>query len=175
MRLSYQQIGFAEYRAAARMFRKKNLFLRYDQIVWAALSIGILIAFAIHHARVGNGKVDGYLNTAFYYSVCLAVGLPLLRNLNMIVGFRAFRKNQKEPVESVTEIDENRITDTTPGTCELIYEWKSVAGIGQNPKITVICTTGRHYLFFPTSAFSPEQLTEFNSIASRYNVRRWSC
>ena len=175
MRLSYKPMTFKEYRAAVLLFRKKNLFLRYDQIFWIVLSIAILVAFAICHARVGYEKVDGYLNTAFYYSVCLAVGLPLLRNLNIVLGFRAIRKNQKEPVSNITEIDENRITDISPGTCELTYEWKSVTGIGQNEKITVICTTGHHFLYFPTFAFSPEQRIEFNKIASGYNVRRWSC
>jgi hypothetical protein len=171
MRLSYKPITFTEYRAAVLMFRKKNLFLRYDQVLWTVLAIACVIAYGLVHLHGPNGTIE----TIFYYSVCLAIGLPLLRNLNMILGFRALRKNRKELAENITEIDENRISDITPGTCELIYEWKSVTGIGQNGKITVICTTGSQFLFFPTSAFSSEQLTEFNSIASSYNVRRWSC
>jgi hypothetical protein len=171
MKLSYRPVTFAEYRAACQMFRKKNLFLKYDQIFWAVLAIASVIAYDIvpHH---GPNRV---IETIFYYSAFLAVGLPLLRNFNIIRGYRAMRKNQKELEEITTEIDGSRIVDITPGTCELIYEWKSVKGIGQNKKITVICTTGSHFLFFPTSAFSPEQLNEFNQIASSYNVRMWSC
>jgi hypothetical protein len=171
MKLAYKPITFAQYRAAAQMFRKKNLFLRYDQILWALLAVASVISYGIVHHRGPNGAIE----TIVDYSLGLAIGLPLLRNLNIVLGFRALRKNRKELVEGITEIDENRITDITPGTCELIYEWKSVTGVGQNRKITVICTTGSHFLFFPTSAFSPEQLTEFNQIAAGYNVRRWTC
>lgn len=174
MRLSYKQITFSEYRAAFRMFRRKNLFLRYDQIFWIIVCIASLVVFGIVNDHGGGKALHGLASTIFYYSLCLAAGLPLLRNLNALTGFRAYRKNRDGSVETITEIDENRIVDITPGTCELIYEWKSVTGIGQNDRITVICTRGSHFLFFPTSAFRPEQLIEFNRIASGYGVRRWS-
>ena len=165
MKIEYT-LKLADYRAAYRMGQKKNIFLKYDQIIWPSFTVLCIIAAALSGPHSATRTVTGYL---IIYPFILSIGLPILRSFN---GYRMYRARTGHAF--ITEIAEDRIVDTTPGICELIYEWRSVTGIGQNKGITVICTKGSHYLFFPTSAFTSEQLIEFNRIASGYSIRRWS-
>jgi hypothetical protein len=167
MTINYKT-SLADCRAAYRMFQRKNIFLKYDQIFWPSFTV-LCICVAI--AAGPHSVVLHVIGAVIIYPIALSIGLPVLRSF---FGYRMYRAGKNAGHTFTTEITADRIIDRTSGVCELIYEWKGVTGIGQNKKITVICTKGTHFLFFPTSSLTAEQLAEFNQIASGHGIRRWS-
>jgi hypothetical protein len=170
MKVTYK-MSFADYKAGYRMYRRGTFFLRYDQLIWPAVTILCFIVFTIfrHQSEISQ-QVAGL----FFCSLWFTFGLPVLRTFNAYRGYRASLQNGRLSLETTTEITDERIVDVTPGICELTYTWSSIKGFGQDDKITIFRTSGAHFLFFPTSSLNADQRVELNELVSRHGIRRWS-
>lgn len=170
MRLAYT-MRFRDFKAARRMLRRRNWFLRYDQVIWPFVLLA-LVVLAITTAN--NTRLFRIISVAYTFPLVFAVGLPILRNLNAYLAYRDSRAGRQKPPENTTEISETQIIDETQGVSVLSYEWPSVIEIGQDEKITLIAILGGHFVYFPTAALNSSQREEFDGLANRYQVRRWS-
>ncbi len=170
MRITYKT-SVADYRAAYRMYQRKNLFLRYDQIIWPAVTVLCLVAIVASDSHSALNRVGREL---IIYPLLLSVGLPLLRALNAYRIYRDVHKETPSRPEVTTEITPEQIVDVTPGESNLAYTWPSVVGFGQNAKITVICMKSLQLIFFPTSVLSSNQRAELDELVSRHGIKRWS-
>ncbi len=171
MRITYQTT-VADHRAAYRMYQSKNIFLRYDQILWPAVAFFFLVVILITDHRSELNKLAQALVIA---PIWFSLGLPLIRRYNAAGTYRAaYGKSPKSP-ELITEITSDRIVDIAPGQAESIYEWSSVIGFGQNSRITVFYMKTSNLVFFPTSALSPDQRVELDGLISKNGIKRWTC
>ena len=170
MKFAYT-MRFGDFRAAYRMLRRSNWFLRYDQVIWAF----VLLAFVgLAIATANNARVFRIMANVYTFPLVFAIGLPILRNLKAYLAYRDSRAGREISPENTTEITETQIIDESRGVCVLSYAWSSVIGIGQDKKITLIALLGGHLVYFPTAALNSQQREEFDELANRYQIRRWS-
>jgi len=153
------------------MLRRRNWFLRYDQVIWPFVLLA-LVGLAI--ATAYNARLLRVVSTVYTFPLVFAIGLPILRNLKAYLAYRDSRAGREIPPENTTEITETQIIDETQGVCVLSYTWSNVLGIGQDEKITLIAILGGHFVYFPTAALNALQREEFDGLANRYQIRRWS-
>lgn len=167
MRITYKT-SLSDFSAAYRMCQKENRFLRYDQIIWPSiLALGILAAAAFGR----NSTARTVLDYVIIYSFALSVGLPIFRKFN---AYRFYRTRKNAGQEFTTEMTADKVVDITRNECELTYEWSSITGFGQNTKITVLCMSNGHFIFFPTAILDSNQRDELNGLVTRHGIKRWS-
>ena len=153
MKVTYK-LSLAEFRAAFRMYRRGTLFLRYDQVIWPSVSI---LCFAVSTVSDPKSELCRQALFLFVFSLCFTIGLPALRAFNAYRTYRTSLQNGHQSLETTTEITDERIIDVTPGICELAHSWASIEGFGQDARITLFRTRGGGWLFFPTSALTPDE------------------
>lgn len=170
MKITYE-MTLADYKAGFRLVNRKNLYRRYELIIWPVVALLSALLGAGSNPRSGAYSA---VRVLFEYSALLSIGLPIARVFSPYWSFQRAHGNNRTTPESTTEITSEGVTDVMPGVRSSSYAWSRVKGFAQDAKITVLYRKGFRFTLFPTSALSHDQLAELDEFVSHHGIRRWS-
>jgi hypothetical protein len=170
MRLEYT-LTLDDYKAAQilhckqKFGRRVNFFIFFRAI--PILAVIFLLASIVVLAH-GNKRFFVTLLPFEFGLLWLAVFLPLLRFVSLRIGFKQLFPPHRTDRGSHLEIKDDCILSGIPGVSEGRIFWPGVFAFAQDDRITMIYTSERRFLFFPTSALTPAQQSELNDLIARH-------
>lgn len=170
MKLAYT-LTLADYKAAQRLHIRRKitrrvLFYLYP-IMTAIASIGALFGLIC-------GNV--VLSEIFLPLVAGGLACSICVEIGRFYGIRKCFKQLFHPARtdrnSSLDIDDERIVSAVPGVSEGKFFWSAILEFAQDEKITLLYVAEKRFLFFPTSALSPDQRVELDALIARNMVRK---
>jgi hypothetical protein len=174
MKLTYT-LTLADFEAAQQLHIRQKLgrrikfiiFYRAIPILTAALWIASIVFVLIGERKPLEALIPFDAGLPI-----MAIGLPICRYYNMRKCFKQLFPPTRTDRSSSIDIDEDRIFSAVPGVSEGKYFWTGVLAFAQDEKVTMLYIAETRFLFFPTSALSPEQRTELNDLVARHVTKR---
>lgn len=171
MKLIYT-LTLADYQAAQYLHWRQTLSRRATNfaVYWClpaiCSSIGLLVC-----------RRAGLFLTELPAGYVLLLGFMLGFLINTLLApmsrRQRFRKRfeQRFPFDrrsASIEIDNVGVSSAVLGTEEERFQWRNIVGFAQDEKMTLFYVKENAFIFFPTSALSPEQCTELNDLVARH-------
>jgi hypothetical protein len=170
MNLEYT-LTLAHYKAANQLHRRLNLSRRL--LPWLGpfvlfLSIAGFVSFSVsHHSELAADSVAFMAGAAV-----VTIGAPISRAINLRKCFKQLFPPNRADRGSHLEIGDDCIISSVPGVSEGKIFWPGVHAFAQDERVTMIYLAPKRFLFFPTSALSPEQCNQLNQLVDRHRINR---
>ena len=165
-------LTFDTFKAAYALYQKRRPSVR----LMFPISIGILAAGILGAVLIDESGPYGWLAPLSAGAIGGGlVGTILLPLVRIYAVRRAFRNFLPKPVSGRAlsfEIDDDQIRSLVPGVGLGEIQWSAIYGFAQNEKVTLLYLTKSRFYFFPTTALTPEQRAELNTIIDRHGVKR---
>lgn len=164
MKLTYK-LTLANVRAAFRFHRHQTLLRRLSWPFWIVLTVA---CFTVAHFSSVPSEMFAQSSSIGMGSFVIATGLPIMRFYNVRKCYQQHFPRSRTEDFTTTEIDDEQIVSIIPGVSETKRPWKAIMAFTQNEKVTLLYVRKNAFVFFPTSAMSPEQRNEFNDLVARH-------
>ena len=159
----------SEFKAAFRLHRRQTTIGRLNTFIWPILTV---VCFGV--AFTSNPKSELYAQTLALGVFCLwlSVGLPITRLISVRRSFRSIVPKGSLDQRYFAVVDDEHVVTGAEGVFELNYSWKGITGFAQDKNVTLFYRSKCSFLFFPTSAMTPEQGKELKAIVARHITKR---
>ena len=165
MKLTYT-LTLADYKAANALYLRQKFLRRLGVWIWPFL---MLFAAVVHvllrstdHQELAADSLAAASGLLF-----ISIFMPITRWWNLRRCFNQLFPAHRTDRKSYMEITSEGIVSTIPGVSEGKLYWSGVCAFAQDEKVTTIYLAPKRFLFFPTSALSPEQRAELNDLVAR--------
>lgn len=177
MKLEYT-LTFADFRSAQRLHRRQTLGRRLSFAFWnIAVPILAVIGLAAF-IFLDSPRITRYAASLFIFECALlwiAIANPIARHYKMRKGFNQLFPPNRTERTSTLDLNEDHILSRIPGVSEGKFFWNGIVDFAQDDKITLIYVAKNRFLFFPSSAMSPDQRIELSDLVSRHIAKRLQC
>ena len=168
---------FSDFKQVVRLDRKVNVssLVFHFGMTWFAPSTAVfLILLIVVVSCLSAAPVvqldSGFFATLVMLATCLLA--PYFEKRILRKKFQSMFPENTIERKVCASIAEDGIQVEIPGVAETKYQWVAVVNLLQNDCVLLIYFGKARLLFFPISAFTTTQLTEFNEIVARNFVRK---
>jgi hypothetical protein len=170
MKLEYM-LTLKDYKAANDLHRRQRLGRRIFPWLGPFLlligSVGFIVFSVSDHSELAADAVALSAGAAV-----ITIGIPLSRAMNLRKCFKQlFPPNRTDPMSHL-EITVDCILSSVPGISEGKIFWTGLFAFAQDERVTMIYLAPKRFLFFPTSALSPDERSELNRLVDSHKVNR---
>jgi hypothetical protein len=176
MKINYT-LTLADYKAALRLHSRQtfgrhlSFILIYIAVPILAI-LGLVIWPFLHITDQTPTWIIILMNGIEILLVYLSIAAPISRFLQIRKNFKRLFPSARTDRNSSIDIDDECILSGLPGVSEVKTFWPGIFGFAQDNQVTMIYLNRKAFLFFPTSALSPDQRIELNNIVTRHGLRK---